>query len=199
MFASKLKSALVFLAVLMMLSGCANTQSKSNQEGEAKITLESGLAQANAAQAEGKSDEAVSVLKVVASRFPVDKTPWVRIAQIRFDTGDYSDAIVNAQEALRRDASDKVANGIVMISGLRMATKSLGDLRSQNALSASLKTEAQDQTKILRESLGDNTLLPAPAKVGSRPRGKTVQKPTPSTGADSGTGGSGPNPFGNLK
>ncbi|MBW9334276.1 hypothetical protein FEE59_12210 [Herbaspirillum sp. RU 5E] len=203
MRASKLKSGLIVPALLaVMLAGCANTQTKPNPEDEAKNTLESGVAQANTAQAEGKTDEAVSVLKVVASRFPADKTPWVRIAQIRFDAGDYSDAIVNAQEALKRDPADKVANSIVTVSGLRLATKSLGDLRSQNALNGSVKTEAQDLTKILRESLGENTLVPPPAKpvAAARQRGKVVRKAAPPADADSGNGGgSGPNPFGNLK
>jgi len=203
MRASKLKSGLIVPALLaVMLAGCANTQTKPNPEDEAKNTLESGVAQANTAQAEGKTDEAVSVLKVVASRFPADKTPWVRIAQIRFDAGDYSDAIVNAQEALKRDPADKVANSIVTVSGLRLATKSLGDLRSQNALNGSVKTEAQDLTKILRESLGENTLVPPPAKpvAAARQRGKVVRKAAPAADADAGNGGgSGPNPFGNLK
>lgn len=207
MRASKLKSGLIVPALLaVMLAGCANTQTKPSPEDEAKNTLESGVAQANTAQAEGKSDEAVSVLKVVASRFPADKTPWVRIAQIRFDAGDYSDAIVNAQEALKRDPADKVANSIVTVSGLRLATKALGDLRSQNALNGSVKTEAQDLTKILRESLGENTLVPPPAKAAAAPRarGKVARKaaPTPAADADAGNGGSsgsGPNPFGNLK
>ncbi|WP_044527918.1 tetratricopeptide repeat protein, partial [Herbaspirillum sp. B65] len=106
MRASKFKVGLIVPALLvLMLAGCANTQSKPSPEEEAKNTLESGVAQANTAQAEGKTDEAVAVLKVVASRFPADKTPWLRIAQIRFDAGDYSDAIVNAQEALKRDPS----------------------------------------------------------------------------------------------
>ncbi|WP_413457891.1 hypothetical protein [Herbaspirillum huttiense] len=203
MRASQLKSGLIIPALLaVMLAGCANTQTKPNPEDEAKNTLESGVAQANTAQAEGKTDEAVSVLKVVASRFPADKTPWVRIAQIRFDAGDYSDAIVNAQEALKRDPADKVANSIVTVSGLRLATKSLGDLRSQNALNGSVKTEAQDLTKILRESLGENTLVPPPAKpvAAARQRGKVVRKAAPAADADAGSGGgSGPNPFGNLK
>lgn len=204
MRASKLKAGVIIPALLaVMLAGCANIQNKPNPEDEAKNTLENGVAQANTAQAEGKTDEAVSVLKIVASRFPADKTPWVRIAQIRFDAADYSDAIVNAQEALKRDPSDKVANSIVTVSGLRLATKSLADLRSQNALNGSVKTEAQDLTKILRESLGENTLVPPPSKpvAASRARGKVVRKAVaPSADTDAGHGGgSGPNPFGNLK
>ncbi|MFX5760994.1 hypothetical protein ABTE44_19890, partial [Acinetobacter baumannii] len=78
MRASKFKTGLIIPALLaVMLAGCANTQGKPNPEDEAKNTLESGVAQANTAQAEGKTDEAVSVLKVVASRFPADKTPWL--------------------------------------------------------------------------------------------------------------------------
>jgi len=202
MFASKLKSGLVVPVVLaMLLTGCANTQSKVSQERDTKNTLESGVAQANIAQAEGRTDEAVSVLKVVASRFPTDKTPWVRLAQIRFDVGDYSDAIVNAQEALKRDPADKAANGIVVVSGLRLAAKSLGDLRSQNALNGSIKSDVQELTKILRESLGEIPPAAVPVKVAPRPRGKSANKATSATGADSGNSGSGsgPNPFGNLK
>ena len=56
MRASKLKSGLIVPALLaVMLAGCANTQTKPNPEDEAKNTLESGVAQANTAQAEGKS------------------------------------------------------------------------------------------------------------------------------------------------
>ncbi|QDD63364.1 hypothetical protein EJD96_03965 [Herbaspirillum seropedicae] len=205
-----IKTGLVIPALLLaVLSGCANTSSKPGPEDEAKNTLESGVAKANAAQTEGKTDEAVSVLKVVAARFPADKTPWVRIAQIRFDSGDYSDAIVNAQEALKRDPADKVANSIVTVASLRLATKALGDLRTQNALNGSVKTEAQDLTKILRESLGEAALVPPPAKPPVVKRGRVQRKAAPQPAApdndDAGSssapssGGSGPNPFGNLK
>ncbi|UIN21250.1 tetratricopeptide repeat protein [Herbaspirillum frisingense] len=212
---NKIKTGLVIPALLLaVLSGCANTQPpKPSPEEEAKNTLESGVAQANTAQAEGKTDEAVTVLKIVASRFPADKTPWLRIAQIRFDSGDYSDAIVNAQEALKRDPSDKVANSIVTVSSLRLATKALGDLRTQNALNGSVKTEAQDLTKILRESLGETALVPPPAKpspVAKRSRVQRKAAPAPAGDNDDSvsspasnnrgsSGGSGPNPFGNLK
>ncbi|OWY30641.1 hypothetical protein [Herbaspirillum robiniae] len=203
---NKIKTGLVIPALLLaMLSGCASQQPQPKPEEEAKNTLESGVAQANAAQADGKSDEAVSVLKVVASRFPADKTPWVRIAQIRFDAGDYSDAIVNAQEALKRDPADKVANSIVTVASLRLATKSLGDLRTQNALNGSVKTEAQDLTKILRESLGETALVPPPAKPAPAARArkapprKAAAQPAAGDADSGGGGGSGPNPFGNLK
>ncbi|ADJ65509.1 tetratricopeptide repeat protein [Herbaspirillum seropedicae] len=200
MRASKLNVGLIVSAMLVLaLGGCTNIQPKSNPGDDAKNALESGLAQANAAHAEGKTDEAVSVLKAVASRFPADKNPWIRIAQLRFDAGDYSDAIVNAQEALRRDPGDKVANGVVTLSGLRLAVKSSGDLRAQNALNGTLKAEAQDLTKILRENLGENNLVPQPKAVTPpRARGKAARKTTSASDTESGNG-SGPNPFGNLK
>lgn len=205
---SKIKTGLIIPALMLaVLSGCASQAPQPKPEEEAKNTLESGVAQANTAQAEGKSDEAVTVLKAVATRYPADKTPWLRIAQIRFDAGDYSDAIVNAQEALKRDPADKVATSIITVSGLRLATKSLNDLRTQNALNGSVKTEAQDLTKMLRENLGETTLVPPPkpapvAKTRSRNQRKAAPAATTSgdaTGGATSTGGSGPNPFGNLK
>ena len=53
---------------------------------------------------------------------------------------------------------------IIATAGLRLSTRALADLSRQNNLSGSVKTESQDLAKLLRESLGENTLFAAVAK-----------------------------------
>ncbi|HEY4317376.1 MAG TPA: hypothetical protein VGN04_07225 [Herbaspirillum sp.] len=173
------------------------------------------MEEAKTVQAAGQPDQAIVILKTVAERYPADKTPWIRMAQIKFDGGSYGEAIIDAQEALQRDPADKVANSIVTVSSLRLATKSLADLQTQNELNGSVKTEAQDLTKILRESLGETALVPPPAKSAAASRRRMPHKaaaaapgatsnaaapaaPTAAApGKESSAGGG--NPFGGLR
>jgi Flp pilus assembly protein TadD len=219
---SKTKSSLINFAIpiflVALLGGCA-TQAQQKAEEDQKMSLENGVAEANKAQAAGQTDDAISALKAVATRYPADKTPWLRMAQIKFDAGSYGEAIVNAQEALQRDPNDQVADSIVAVSGLRLASKALGDLRTQNALSGTVKSEAQDLTRILRESLGETVLVPggtAKAPAARRPvRGRAAARkpaaaesaapaaaPTPAAAAPAAAPAGGRdnrNPFGGLK
>lgn len=168
------------------------------------------IAEATSATSAGKPDKALSILDNAAKLFPADKKPWVQMAQIEFDGTNYGNAIVNALEALQRDPKDQVANSIIAVSGLRLSTKALTELSHQNNLSGSVKTEAQDLAKLLRERLGETALVPPPqAKPVGTPapklstpsrstkvrssRGSTVK---PATTPDKDGGGS---PFGALR
>ncbi|MES2017641.1 MAG: hypothetical protein V4484_14215 [Pseudomonadota bacterium] len=139
-----------------------------------KPTLQDLLGQASQAAAGGQKEKAVTLWQQSASAYPADKTPWINIAQARYDAGQYGEAIVSAQEVLVRDPNDTLANSIIAISGLRLSTRALGDLSRQNNLSGSLRTESQDLAKLLRESLGETVLVPiamAPSKpANERPR-----------------------------
>src|SRR6202008_3126435 len=116
------------------------------------------------ASSAGKKEQAVTLWKEAAQAYPADKTPWLSIAQTRYETGQYGDAIINAQEVLVRDPNDTLANSIIAISGLRLSTRALADLSRQNNLSGSLRTESQDLAKLLRESLGESVLVPTADK-----------------------------------
>ncbi len=127
--------------------------------------LQDLLSQASQASAGGQKEKAITLWQQTATAYPADKTPWVNIAQTRYDAGQYGEAIVSAQEVLVRDPNDKLANSIIAISGLRLSTRALGDLSRQNNLTGPLRTESQDLAKLLRESLGETVLFPvAPAK-----------------------------------
>lgn len=205
------------LVLAALLSACA-TPPKAVEEEAQKATIETSMEEATTAQKAGQPERALTILKAAAANFPADKQPWLRIAQMKFDTANYGEAIMNALEALQRDPTNNIANSIVAVSGLRLATKSLSDLRTQNALSGSVKTEAQDLAKLLRENLGESVLVPpavnsvvhAPVRPHHIVATKKVKAVTvgiaaptaippaevkPAAPSDSGK----PNPFGGLK
>lgn len=131
--------------------------------------LQAMLSQAAQAAGSGEKEKAVTMWQQAAASYPADKAPRINIAQTRFDAGQYVEAIVSAGEV--RDPSDKSASSIVAISGMRLSTRAIADLRRQNKLSGTLRTESQDLTRLLRESLGDTNLAPPGAtRVPSRPK-----------------------------
>jgi tetratricopeptide (TPR) repeat protein len=194
-----------FVIVTALLGACA---APVKTQELVKVTLESVVTEANTAQAAGQTDQALNLFKDATNKFPTDKTPWLRIAQIKFDSASYGEAISNALEALQRDPTDKIANSIVTVSGLRLATKALADLRTQNALSGTVKNEAQDLAKLLRDNLGETVLVPSTAITAPRVRASAplaarpvapASRPT-STSSKSDAPDSGKsNPFGGLK
>jgi len=146
----------------IVLSACGTPPQKAAQQA-AMPSMDALMAQAAQASGAGRKEQAVSLWKQAAAARPADKTPWSNIAQARYDAGQYGDAIVNAQEVLVRDPNDRLANSIIAISGLRLSTRALADLSRQNNLSGSIRTESQDLAKLLRESLGEQVLVPPPA------------------------------------
>ncbi len=148
------------MASLLLLSACATDGDSVRGDKLQASTLEHALAEADTALASGQSDKAQSILRSAATSYPADKTPWLHMAQIKFDRASYGEAIMNALEALQRDPSDKLGNSIVAVSGLRLSTKALADLSQQNNLNGSLRSEAQDLAKLLRSSLGEDVLVP---------------------------------------
>jgi len=200
-----------FYSVLfvLLLAGCATTAKDDASNGQA---VEAVMKEADAARAAGEGDRAMQILKSAANRYPAEKGPWLKMAQFSYEKGSYGEAIIQALEALQRDPKDNVANSIVVVSGLRLSTKSLADLRSQNGLSGSVKNEAQDLAKLLRDNLGESVLVPN-GRDGSAQRSATQHRPVARTSvpvkgngknspksadkpeADSGSS----NPFGGLK
>ncbi|WP_322403945.1 hypothetical protein [Massilia luteola] len=184
-------------ACAILLSACATTKPEVAEKPPAP-TMEELLAKAADANTAGRKEDAVTLWKEAAAAYPADKAPWSSIAQTRYDAGQYGEAIVNAQEVLVRDPNDRLANSIIAISGLRLSTRALADLSRQNNLSGSIRTESQDLAKLLRESLGEQVLVPPPvaapappkAVARGRARARVKQAAAASSGAD---------PFGALK
>lgn len=188
---------------LLLLSACATDGVTVRSEKPQAATLDRAIADANAALAAGQSDKAQTILKSAATSYPADKTPWLQMAQMKFDRASYGEAIMNALEALQRDPNDKLGNSIVAVSGLRLSTKALADLSQQNNLNGSLRSEAQDLAKLLRTSLGEDVLVPgantrkaAPAPAPAQGK-KGATAAVPASKANPQTNNS--DPFGGLK
>jgi hypothetical protein len=146
------------LVCVAMLSACASTGPGAGSARTAP-TMAAAMADVDGAVMAGQNDKAYALLKSAGATFPTDKTPWVRMAQMRFDSTDYGQAIVDALEALERDPDDTLANSIVAVSGLRVTSKALADLSQKNNLSGNVRTEAQELAKLLRSSLGEEVLV----------------------------------------
>ncbi len=191
------KSMVTVLIGAAMLAGCATDSPLHRGERLSVQTLESMLADADRAAAVGQHDKFQAVLQAAAANYPAEKAPWLQMAQTRFDRGSYSDAIVQAQEALQRDPADKQALSIIAVSGLRLSTRALADLSQQSNLGGSVRSEAQELARMLRNTLGEEVLVPVAggAKV-QRKTGPLIKLPpsrpaqNPTTSAD---------PFGALK
>jgi tetratricopeptide (TPR) repeat protein len=169
----KFERILCGILCTLLVSACA-TGAKNGDERLLNLKVEDVLAEASAASNAGQADKALTILKKATTFFPADKAPWLQIAQMKFDSANYGEAIIGAQEVLQRDPRNTLANSIVAVSGLRLSTKALADLSRENNLSGPVRTEAQDLAKLLRESLGEAVLVPVPLRVKAAPR--TSQK-----------------------
>ena len=195
-------------ACAILLSACATPQPVVPAK-PAVPTMDELLSKAGEASSAGRKEEAVKLWKQAATAYPADKAPWANIAQARYDAGQYGEAIVNAQEVLVRDPSDRLANSIIAVSGLRLSTRALADLSRQNNLSSSVKTESQELAKLLRESLGEQQILVrkevatqgSQAGTGTGTRGSNRGSVKAGRGAKATTtdSSSGADPFGALK
>jgi tetratricopeptide (TPR) repeat protein len=179
-------------ACVVALSACSTAPVKP----EAKPALADVMGKATEASRAGQKEQALKLLQQASVDYPADKAPWLQKAQIRFEGGQYGEAILDAQQVLKRDPTDKVANSIVAISGLRLSTTALADLARQNNLTGSLRSESQDLAKLLRESIGEAVLVPPPVKpkIVTPPPVRTGRKGTQAKDA-----GDGADPFGALK
>jgi hypothetical protein len=195
-------SAVVCVALLV---ACSSTPKPVEVEKPKVVELGVLLDQAAASEKAGQKDGAVRQYQEAAKLYPASKLPWSKIAQIQYDSANYGEAIVAAQQVVARDEKDKVAHSILSVSGLRVSTKALADLSKQNELTGSVRSEAQSLAKVLRESLGESVLVPTQTVVESpravspapRPAAPRPTRPAPAAAAAPSAGGG--NPFGALK
>ncbi len=173
---------------------CA-THSGSPSPEQAAADLPSQIEQAQAARQSGDLPKAAALLQQAATSNPTSKQPWVKLAQMHFDAGNYSAAIVAAEEALQREAHDTTALSVLSVSGLRIASQSLQQLRKASAVSGSTRVEAEALAHTIRESLGEDVLVPGvPAGKASGSSASTAaatssrtRAPSPNRTAATGT------------
>ncbi|MFS2106805.1 hypothetical protein [Ralstonia sp. Ralssp135] len=203
---SVLRSFIVLAAATALFAGCATT----NPGPQTDEAFGQSMSEAEAAAKGGQQDKAIDLYQQIAKQNPTRDEPWVRIAQIQFGAEKYPQAILAAEEALQRDNADRQAKSILAVSGLRVARRSLQELRADSALAGDVKTDAQVLAKMLRDTLGEQVLFPGeqpvvkqpvrrPTRVVRRPAHAvehgTTAAPAAATGAASGSA----DPFGALR
>lgn len=198
----KLSLALISSS-LLLLSACASQAPKVVEEDFPTVMAQSS-ANADALLQKGQRDDAVKIISDLAAKHPEKKEPWSKLARVYFDYGSYAQAIVASEEVLQRDSTDRQAKSIRIVSGLRVAAQSLRDLQGDVALKGDARSDAVGLAKVMRETLGEDILVPpgsvekkAPAAAprSSTPARRPKRAPAPT--GDNTSGGS--NPFGSLK
>jgi len=185
------------MACVALLAACASPGEAPHSAASAKpATMAASMAAVDAAVAAGQADNAMALLKSAAQAYPTDKTPWVRIAQMRFDAKSYGEAIVGALKAIERDPDDTIANSIAAVSGLRVSSQALAELTRKSKLSGNVKSEAEELAKLLRTSLGEDVLVP-PARRPPPARSRATT--TAASASSSKSGSTSSDPFDALK
>lgn len=149
-----------------------------------RLDAEAAVEQANNLIGSGQTSQAIVLLDQAAKDNPVSARPWLRRAQLQFDQSDYPAAIVSAEEAVKRDPANQEARSIAVVASLRIAIRSLTELRGEQNLNASAQAEAQRLASVLRESLSADLLLPPPPapEPAKKPAKRPVAKrPAPIT------------------
>lgn len=156
---------------IAVLAGCAST---SQAPASKPAPMATAMADADAAVKAGRNDHAYTILKAAAVAHPTDKSPWLRMAQLRFEEKQYGEAIVTGLEAIERDPDDMLAYSLVAVSGLRVSSKALADLTQKNGFTGSVRSEAQDLATLLHTKLGGPIV---PAKRSEEKRAVTIKSP----------------------
>jgi hypothetical protein len=161
-----------------LLVACANAPKADAPPVPYEQLLEDG----RQAQKAGHNVQAFEAWRSAAKQNPSAKEPWLRMAQLHFDTADYGNAITAAQEAMQRDSTDAVANGLLAVSGLRVSSAALARMHTDN-LQGSTRNEAETLAKTLRELLGAPVLVPQPATAAAPAPRSTRAAQRPAAGA----------------
>ena len=167
-----------FAFAAAFLAGCAQTPPPA-QTAPAIEPLQQTMQRAGEASAQGGKDRARELYATAARTYPTSKEPWQKLAQDHFESRNYGQAILAAQEVQLRDPADNVATSILAVSGLRVAAAGLTGMRQQqNRLNGDTRTEAEDIVRKLRELLGEPVLVPAAAGAAAA-AGSSPARPRP--------------------
>jgi tetratricopeptide (TPR) repeat protein len=155
----------VALALASAVAGCAENKPKPAPPPPSYDQL---MQQADARFNAQDVDGAKGLYVKAAAADPTHKEPWYRLAQIDFDQQSYGKAIVDAQEVLQRDPTDVNAESILTIAGLRVAVDALGRLHDESDQQGPAHMEAVKLAAKMRETLGQDVLVPPATKPKRR-------------------------------
>ena len=168
-------SATILTFSLIALTGCASAPTVENESAPAVEALTELMARAEGfAAVPGGREQARDAYRQAAKAYPTSKLPWSKLGESYFESKDYGNAILAAQEVLERDPTDRAALGFLAVSGLRVSSHALFNLRTEGAAAnGSIRTEAEALAATLRGVLGESVLFPQRAVA------KPVEVPVP--------------------
>jgi tetratricopeptide (TPR) repeat protein len=134
-------------AAALVLGACATSPM------ERQSLLDSMLSQADDEVAKGRRDAALELLNRAAKESPASPAPWLKIANIWFDEGNYASSILAANEVLQREPASQEAKSLLVVAGLRVAAKNARGLASVNAINSNARNEAESLTKSLKAKI----------------------------------------------
>lgn len=181
----------LLLAAVLMLGACASAPPPAPPvpaPAPVQPSLAELMKQAQDAHAQGGKERAREAWREASRSYPTSKEPWLKLAEDHFATADYGYAVLAAQEVSQRDPADRTAHSILAVAGLRVAAMALNALRGQQSgMPADTRNEAEGLTKLLRETLGEQVLVPptevaAPAARRNTPRRAAADAPKPGAG-----------------
>jgi hypothetical protein len=160
-----LRGICALIACVAFLSACGTTNGVTGAVGQ--HTLESLTKEADAELAKGQREKGVALLNQAAKENPTSMVPWLKMANVWFEAGNYPSSILAANEVLQRDAGNQEAKSLLVVSGLRVAAGAVTGLRSASSFNSGARIEAENLTNSLRTVLGETVLVPAPAEPRS--------------------------------
>lgn len=145
--------------LLCSLAACASSGPKKTQIRADYPTL---MKTAEAEVAAGRIEPALVAFNEAAKSDPTRKDAWVRTAQVHLNSGNYGRAIVAAEEVLKRDQTDLVADSVLTVAGLHVAAQSLQRLRNSGSLDVNPEARqgAEQLAAAMRATLGEEILNP---------------------------------------
>ncbi len=141
----------------------------------------------------GNLERAKTLLTHAAQLEPTRKEPWLRKAEVEFESENYGASIIASQEALQRAPGDVHAESIQTVAGLRIAVQSLARLRDEKDANGPVHTEARKLAAKLRETLGAKALVPKPKARAVKPKPPAAKAIPAALGNDPFSGLSGSN------
>lgn len=163
-------AGLAVAALSLLLAACAAPPAAA----PSPPPLDEQMRQAELARIQGAPGQARALWQQAARDNPTSKLPWLQLAEDHARAGEHGSAIAAAQEAVQRDPADRDAQGLLALSGLRIATTALAGLREHpEGLPGTTRGEATSLTRLLRDALGDA----APPAPPPKPKPRVARAP----------------------
>lgn len=152
--------AVVLVLAVSLLAACQDVR-ETPPEPDFSVLMDEAAMLASA----GDVEAALAVLDEAARADPTSKAPWMRKTQMHFQAEHYGAAVVSAQEVLARDPDDHVADSYLVVSSLRIAIGTLARMQGPDGLTGAARAEAERLAASMRQTLGEDILVPQAAQA----------------------------------